>query len=530
MKKRELLKIIDDEFLEKLYGFCYARTRDSYEAQDLCSDIILEIVKASRAEGEIAETYAFIWRVARNVYADFCEKEKRRGHLPEKEPEEVFDESEELLQEVFRRIAFLTKSYRDAMIMYYIEGHSVKEISKVQACSENNVRQRLFTARIKIKNEVEIMDKIEKRPIALEKMRFVLWGTGNPSWGDPRPQHERQLSNHIVWLCRKKAMSASEIADKLNVPTLYVEEELEILEKSGNDSYGLLRKTEGGKYVINVVLLDKSEMDKANAIYTKRLPMVARTVLNHIEKYKDDYLAFPYINKRVDLNLVLWQNIKNMAERFSYEVNGILKEKYFASFKAPERGFTVFGYEDNGKYYGGGCDGLDAEYICGYRSVYFENIYITRIKQHFSCGMNISHEPQMQLAIRAIEGLEISSLSQDEKEQAAKAIESGYLYRDGDTLYTKILVCDMKDLKRLFNLNDALQEAFKDEAAKVAEEMAEFIFKALPKHLYPEWSYANALAQMPILDALCEILIEKGVLVPPEGGLGAEGCWLAVKK
>lgn len=67
---------------------------------------------------------------------------------------------------------------------------------------------------------------------------------------------------------------------------------------------------------------------------------------------------------------------------------------------------------------------MDAEYICGYRSVYFENIYITRIKQHFSCGMNISHEPQMQLAIRAIEGLKISSLSQDEKEQAAKAIES----------------------------------------------------------------------------------------------------------
>ena len=38
MKKQELLQKIDNELVEKLYGFCYARTNDSYEAQDLCSD------------------------------------------------------------------------------------------------------------------------------------------------------------------------------------------------------------------------------------------------------------------------------------------------------------------------------------------------------------------------------------------------------------------------------------------------------------------------------------------------------------
>lgn len=31
MKKQELLKMIDEELLEKLFGFCYARTGDSYE-------------------------------------------------------------------------------------------------------------------------------------------------------------------------------------------------------------------------------------------------------------------------------------------------------------------------------------------------------------------------------------------------------------------------------------------------------------------------------------------------------------------
>ena len=71
MKKHELLKYFDEELMDKLFGFCYARTNDSYEAGELCSDIIYALVKASHSKGELASLYPFIWKVARNVYADF---------------------------------------------------------------------------------------------------------------------------------------------------------------------------------------------------------------------------------------------------------------------------------------------------------------------------------------------------------------------------------------------------------------------------------------------------------------------------
>lgn len=35
MKKQDLLRIIDNELLEELFGFCYTRTKDSYEAEEL---------------------------------------------------------------------------------------------------------------------------------------------------------------------------------------------------------------------------------------------------------------------------------------------------------------------------------------------------------------------------------------------------------------------------------------------------------------------------------------------------------------
>ena len=541
MKKQELLKQFDDDLLDKLFGFCYARTNDSYEAQELCSDIIFALVKAAHTDGEITNIYSFIWRVARIVYADFSSNRRQYADtfydgdadeilqfITDKEQE---DDSDELLNSVYRRIAFLTKAYREVMIMYYIDGLSTAEIAKQQNTSEGAVRQRLFSARQKIKSEVEEMAETYNRPVALDKIDYVIWGTGSPAWGDPRNVCTRMFSNHIVWLCHKKPMSASEIAEELNVPTVYVEEELEILRKGENGEYGFLRRLDNGKYAINFILLDKEVIEKANALYTEQLPKICDIISNYIEEHKAEYLAFPYLNKRVDMNLILWQQVSNISRAFSENVERILKEKYFSDVADVKRPFSVFGYIDNGKYYGGGWDGVDAQNVCGFSNVHLDNIYITRIKKHFSCELNVSKDPQIQLALRSIEGLDITALSEQEKEHAAKAIECGYLYRDGDMLYTKILVFSLSDRDNLFKISNNLQNGyFNADAEIVAAKVAELIKKSVPEYLHGEWKLANTLANMPILDAVVEVLIEKGILTPPENGIGAEGCWMSVMK
>ena len=90
MKKRDLLNFFDDNLLDKLFGFCYARTNDSYEAEELCSDIIYSLVKAANSDGEIESVYPFIWRVARNVYADFSDNRRKRAEtIYEGDSEEI---------------------------------------------------------------------------------------------------------------------------------------------------------------------------------------------------------------------------------------------------------------------------------------------------------------------------------------------------------------------------------------------------------------------------------------------------------
>ena len=140
MKRQDLLKCFDDDLLDKLFGFSYARTKDSYEAEELCSDIIYALVRAAYRDGEIESVYSFIWRVAHNVYADFASKRRKRAEMfYEGDSDEIFrsmseegtpDNAAELLTSVYRRIAYLTRAYREVMIMFYIDGLSTAQIAK----------------------------------------------------------------------------------------------------------------------------------------------------------------------------------------------------------------------------------------------------------------------------------------------------------------------------------------------------------------------------------------------------------------
>ena len=543
MKKQELLNMIDESLLDALYGYCYPRTRDSYAARELCSDIVYALVKAANTDGDITEPYACIWRVARNVYADYCKKrsqESAYGYMGD--PDEALaliasdrddtdDSLMQLLPDVYRRIAYLTRAYREVMIAFYLDGKPIAQIAKEQGVRDDTIRQRLYSARKKLKDEVENMTQTNK-PVALNHIDYYIVGTGNPWWGDPREGfYDRDLSQHVLHLCHRSPKTASEIAAELNVPTLYIEQELEILARGRNGEYGLLRRLDNGRYAINFVLLEKQTIEKAIALYEAQLPMVADVIAKFIEQHKDEYLAFPYLNKEVDLNLILWQQIFWMSHALEEQVTGILETKYFADIVTPDRPFTVYGFESIGRHFGCGMDGTAAQEICGYSNVHMTNIYISRIRGHFHCGHNISQDPMLLMTIRAIEGLSVDSLSEDEKEIAAKAIEQGLLVRKGNTLYTKILVHDKKDGSRLFSTTIKLENGYFDGAAEsIAKEIAALIKDSLPDYLIGEWRYANRLAGLPMWDALVEALIERGLLTPPADGIGAEGCWMEIEK
>lgn len=540
VKKQELLKIMDEELMEKLFGFCYARTDDSREAGELCSDIVFELVNAANTEGEMENPYGFLWRIARNTYCDFMNKKKRNsGLIYQGNPEDIFplldggdddDDSEALLDAVYSQIAFLAKAYREVMVLFYLDGLSVAEIAGRLNASGTAIRQRLFAARRKIQSEVEEMKGINPKPVILDPIEYQIYGTGDLSWGDPRSVCTKQFSRHLVWLCRKRSITPAEAAEQLHIPAVYVEEELEALRKGVNGRYGLLRRLDNGRYAINFILFDREEVRRLREAYMEQMPAFCRIVTDYVAAHKEEYLAFPYLNRDRDWNLILWQQAHMIPRVFRDYVGRILSEKYFAQVEKAERPFSVYGYVEDGRDCGGGWDCTGTAETRGY-SWYMENIYNKWIKEHFYSWYHLEDDRELRMALRALDGLALDSLSDADKEYAARAIDCGYLYREGGMLYVKILVCGQKDRGRLFRITEGLADGCLKECAEaVVEKLSGLIRRFVPGYLLGEWMYVNDLAALPVLNGLLDSLVEGGILTPPENGIGAEGCWMIVER
>ena len=544
MKQSELLNLIDRALLEKLYGFCYRRTSDHYESDELCSDILHAYVTAVSRGGAIADPTAFLWKIAHNVYADFSERRRKRAEteamldpditpddIPCEDDEEIMALRDERLAAIYRQIAFLGRAYRDVMIAFYLEGIPIAEIARRENTSVGAIKQRLFTAREKIKGEVTNMTTTNENAMKLQQMNWNVWGTGNPNTGEAAAHCQRQFSQHLVWLCRKQARTAKELSELLCVPMGYVEEELGI-QCFGESGYGMLRKTEDGKYISNVLLFDRAEIAAAQKIYLDRMDALCDIIVKYAEEHMDEYMSYPYLNKTVDKNLVLWRHVKHYESIVECQVEEELDTAFADVEKPTKRPYSQFVFEQDpdARYWGGGCDGIGGNDIAGYKFVHLLNLYNSTLQAHFHCGHDIPGDMPLLLAIRAIDGIDVNLLTEDEKEYAAKAIQQGYVYRDGDMLYTKFLCEPMDEEKSPTKANMGLFAEITPICHEIAKELSALLRRIIPAHLLGEYPFANMLAGIPVNDSIIETLIAKGLLTVPENGVGAEGMWMQIEK
>lgn len=547
MKTNEPLKLLDDkDFLDKIYHFSYHRCNTSFEAEDLCSDIIIAVISAIHKQERIENFYAFVWTVARRVYADYCEKRNAERQVfsiensdlmlasKENEIEEFIEEAaeQEQISRIFKEIAFLSKAYREVMVMFYIDELKVKDIAARLNINETTVKQRLFSARNSVRKEVETMSE---RTYVLKPVKLAITGIGNPGGNDPSSKIERMFSQNLIYLCKDKPKSAKELSEELCVPMPYIEEELEIQCDGENGKYGMLRKLENGKYAVNIHLVDYDEFDQANKIYEKHLPEFCEVIKNTLKKNGEKILCFPYLSEQKDLHFIMWALISRTVWDFEERINKVIAEKYFSDIIPVNRTFSCVAVAYTDEQYPEfdvyGCDGIDANSIGGYKAVFVSNIYGKRIDKHFHYGHNLSHDPKLLMVLRAIGGIGIDELSESEKEIAAKALECGYLRKNGNVIEPKIIVIDRKNDRDFYNLSFDFNNDMGAVIEQIAAELSMFMRKHIPEHLMNEYQiYTRLIAGIRILAKSIEECIKEGLLTEPENKVGAEGVLMIVER
>ena len=266
-----LMQMFSEDYMEKLFYFCLKKTGNSYEAEDLASDITLNICIALR-KGTIPRNFnAWVWQIARNRYSVWAERKHRvslavtGSDISDCEIEDVNADivdkviSEEETALLRRELALISGDYRNVLVAYYHHNQKIGEIAVRLNLPEGTIMLKLHRARKILKEGMSMARTYGKRSFAPETVEFAQnW---NPESGpDGRRYVEHIIAQNILLEAYDNPCTAEELSLELGVAMPYMEDELKFLME------GDLLLCENGKYRTGIVILSKEVQDKIYAL------------------------------------------------------------------------------------------------------------------------------------------------------------------------------------------------------------------------------------------------------------------------
>ena len=153
--KNILIQNLVRDYAEKIYYFCVKKTGNNDSAEDLTSDILLNIIAALK-KGTVPEYFsACVWRIARNRFSVWVKKTRRQtaseaavdiGDI------EIEDNTadpkdaviyQEQLQQLRRELSFISSDYRNIVVAYYFQGIKISDIARSLNLPEGTVMSKL---------------------------------------------------------------------------------------------------------------------------------------------------------------------------------------------------------------------------------------------------------------------------------------------------------------------------------------------------------------------------------------------------
>lgn len=304
MTKEQIENIIQEN-MQKIYLYCVKKLENTAVAEDVASDIILELLRSySRIQNDEA-IYGYMWSVANNLCKNYWRRSAKENYteIPDDfagaccfSPEESYVREEEIML-LRRELSLLREKYRQVMISYYISGQSCEEIAGKYNLSVSNVKQHLFEGRKKLKEGMDMVREYGELSYAPEKFTMNFWGNSSNGYWE---LFERKLPGNLIIAAYDSPKTLEELSLEMGVGVPYLEDEIAILEKMGL----LVRK--GKTYQSNMVLYDEQWR---RTVYNQATELI-HTKLEDVKRLVDEgvgYLAeTDYFYEAADINTRKW--------------------------------------------------------------------------------------------------------------------------------------------------------------------------------------------------------------------------------
>jgi RNA polymerase sigma-70 factor (ECF subfamily) len=130
-----------------VFAVCLANTQNHHDAEDIMQAVFVKSIDKASSVREPARVRAWLMQVARRLCVDFHRKRKPAEQLIAEPPAPPLHD-EVPCQRLHDAIQQLPESYREAIVLYYLDGRKCSSVAATLGIAEPAVRQRLMRARV----------------------------------------------------------------------------------------------------------------------------------------------------------------------------------------------------------------------------------------------------------------------------------------------------------------------------------------------------------------------------------------------
>lgn len=325
MDSIKLEKLITEN-MKSIFGFALTRIGNVNEAEYLASDIIYEILKSAEKLKDEERFYGFMWKIAENTYVNYLRKKIAKSKHTDELDENVPDESDSVLDEFIkneelnllrRELSLLSKQYRDATVLYYIENLSCSEIAKKLQISTEMVKYYLFRARKIIREGMNMDRSYGEKSYSPNAFEIDFWGTKAGQDSEYVDFQRRKIKGNILLTAYYSPVTLQEISTELGVALPYLEDEIKLLEKR---QYIVCNN---GKYLTNIPIFTAECTERINSMLEELTRESVEAFVNISDKFLERF-GSRFKNE----NLARWQKLLMCLYYSLQDTDGDFENKY----------------------------------------------------------------------------------------------------------------------------------------------------------------------------------------------------------